>query len=217
MFDSPMFALLLAAAILILGWYAIGSLYNVFRARQALQWIQKGLPQIGDKATLRWVGSSWVELKLAKAKDPFRSAEILIMLEPRDLPIIWWFERTRGRRDLLIVRAQLRAAPRFDLKARGQKIPAESELKREGTAHWTAVQGGVANNMSADIRGQISPYTVNRLIVAASLDGVKLTRLSVQRTVPNLELQFLLPNFNQVAATRLFGSLPQLCEEILKM
>lgn len=217
MSDPTGFALLVLAVILFLGWFAVGTQYNVRLGNNALKWIQKGLPLVGDRATLRWLGSSVVELKIAKAKDPFRSAELLVVMEPRDVPMMWWWARTRGRRDLIILRGQLRAAPHFDLEARGRRGWAQTDLKGDGSPKWIAVQGGVANSMSADYRGEISPFSINRLIVSASLDGLTLTRLAIRRAVPNLEVHFLLPKFDQVSAQRVFNSLRELSEEVLRV
>ncbi len=71
--------------------------------------------------------------------------------------------------------------------------------------------------MNADIRGSISPYAVNRLIVQTTLEGMTLTRLVVHRSAPNLEVHYLLPQFEQVSPQRLFTSLHQLGEEILQV
>jgi hypothetical protein len=217
MFDSPAFSVFVLAVILFVGWYAVGTQYNVRLGHNALKWLQKGLPTIGEKAALRWLGSSVVELKIVKAKDPFRSAEVLVVMEPRDVPFMWWLGHARGRRDLLIFRAQLRAAPHFDLEARGPRAWATPDVQREHSPKWMAVQGGVANGLSADYRGDLSPYSINRLVVAASLDGVKLTRLAVRRAVPNLEVHFILPKFDQVNTQRVFSSLRQLSEEVLTL
>jgi hypothetical protein len=217
MSDSSGFALLVVAVVVFLGWYAIGTQYNVRLGNNALKWIQKGLPLIGERAALRWLGSSVVELKIAKAKDPFRSVELLVVMEPRDVPMMWWWARSRGRRDLIVLRGQLRAAPHFDLEARGPKVWAQADFRRDGSPKWIAVQGGVANSMSADYRGEISPFSINRLIVSASLDGVTLTRLAIRRAVPNLEVHFLLPKFDQVSSQRVFNSLRELSEEVLKV
>lgn len=217
MFDTPGTSILILAVIVFLGWYAVGTQYNVRRGNDALKWLQKGLPLIGERATLRWLGSSVVELKIAKAKDPFRSSEMLVVLEPRDVPVLWWWGRTRGRRDLMIIRGQLRAAPHFDLEARGRKVWGPSELKRDVSPKWIPIQGGVANEMSADYRGEISPFSINRLIVAASMDGVTLTRLAIRRAVPNLELHFVLPKFDEVTSQRVLSSVRDLAQEILNV
>ena len=135
-------------------------------------------------------------------------------MEPRDVPLMWWFSHTRGRRDLLIFRSQLNAAPHFELEAQAQKIWADTAFKHDVSGKWTPVQGGVANDMAAEFRGDISPFAINGLIVKATLDGLSLTRLAIHRGVPNLEVHFLLPKFEQTSAFRLFTSLQRLSEEI---
>jgi hypothetical protein len=111
----------------------------------------------------------------------------------------------------------LRAAPHFDLEARSHKRVVQVDADGSEMGKWLAVQGGIANDMRADFRGQISPYSINRLIVVASLDGSTLTRLAVRRAVPNLEVQYLLPNFDQVSSPRMLTSIRQLSEEVLKV
>ena len=122
MFESPGFSLFVVAAIVFVGWFAVSTQYNVRRGSAALKWLQEGLPLVGEHATARWLGSSVVELKIAEAKAPFRSAEVLVVLEPRDVPLMWWWAHARGRRDLLIFRSQLRGAPKFE-KELGAGLP----------------------------------------------------------------------------------------------
>ncbi len=216
MVESPGLAVFVLAVIIFVGWYAVGTQLNVRRGHEAMKWLQKGLPSVGERAALRWLGSSVVELKLAKAKDPDRSAEVLVVLEPRDVPLMWWWTHSKGRRDLLIFRAQLRSAPDFEVEARKMNTWGAPNLQK-ATPKWTAVQGGVASEMSADYRGNISPYSINPLIVAASQEGMTLTRLAVRRSPPNLEVQYLLPDLKLVPAQRVFNGLRHLSEEVLKL
>lgn len=214
MFDSLLISIGLVVALLLLCWYLIGMQYNIRRGRRALQWLEQGLPIIGEKAALNWSGVSHVEIEVPKAKEPYRSADVVIDLEPRELPLWWFWKRSMDRQDTLVFRAHLRAAPRFDLVAHSPLVLRAEHRKRSGTGQWTAVQGGIANAMSADIRGTISPYAVNRLIVQTTLEGMTMTRLIVHRSAPNLEVHFFLPQFDQVSSQRVFTSLHQLGEEI---
>lgn len=216
MFESPLLTLALVVLLLLLCWYLIGMQYNIRRGRRALRWLEQGLPVVGEKAALNWTGVSQAQIQVAKAKDPFRSAQVLIQMQSREIPL-WWFWRRAPEQDTLIFRAQLRAAPRFDLVSHSPHVLADEQLKRHGSGQWTAVQGGLANAMNADIRGSISPYAVNRLIVQTTLEGMTLTRLVVHRSAPNLEVHYLLPQFHQVSPQRLFTSLHQLGEEILQV
>ncbi len=217
MFDSPLFSIALGAALLLLCWYLVGMQYNIRRARRTLKWLEQGLPVIGEKAALNWAGVSQVQIQITKAKDPFRTAEVWIQMEPRELPFWWLWTRSRPIKDTLIFRSHLRTAPGFDLVSHSPHVPADEQLKHSGSGHWTAVQGGLANAMNADIRGNISPYAVNRLIVQTTLEGMTLTRLIVHRSAPNLEVHYLLPKLEQVSPQRLFTTLHQLGQDILQM
>jgi hypothetical protein len=110
-------SLLVLVVVLVVGWFAAGTQFNVRRGHKALAWLQPSLKLRGEKTTLRWLGSSVVEMKIATAHTPFRRADVLVVLEPRDVPFLWWSARLMGRRDLLIVRGELEHAPRFEFEA----------------------------------------------------------------------------------------------------
>src|SRR6266540_314028 len=97
-------------------WFAIGTQLNIRRGNAFLRWLHGGLPLIGRRTTMRWLGSSAVELVIAEPTTPFRAVTLILVLEPRDLPWLWALARTRGRRAVVIIRADLRSAPRADLE-----------------------------------------------------------------------------------------------------
>src|SRR5271157_2136785 len=114
--EALMTAAVLVVAVLIVGWFAAGSIANVRKGHAAMRWLQGGLPLLGERTTLRWLGTTSVVLAIAKAEPPFEQAALVIFLEPRDVPWLWALARGRGRRDTLIVRAQLRRAPVDDVE-----------------------------------------------------------------------------------------------------
>ncbi|TMD29164.1 MAG: hypothetical protein E6I94_07195 [Chloroflexi bacterium] len=109
-------ALAVAALVAVFLWFAVGTQLNVRRGNAILRWLQGGLPLIGRRTTMRWLGSSAVELVIAEPSAPFRTVTLVFVMEPRDLPWLWALTRTRGRRDLLIIRAELRRSPRAELE-----------------------------------------------------------------------------------------------------
>ena len=110
--------LFIVVVVLVVGWFALGTHSTSARAKTCCAGCSEGLPLIGEKTTLRWLGSSVVELKIQQAKPPFREAEVLVVLEPRDVALLWWIARLRGRRDLLIFRGTPAAsAPRLEIVA----------------------------------------------------------------------------------------------------
>jgi hypothetical protein len=100
------------AAVLVVAWFAAGTIINVRKGRAFMRWMQDGLPLIGPRATVRWLGSTVLELAIREAAAPFANATVLVVLAPRDLPWGWML----GRRDTLIVRGALRRAPDAELE-----------------------------------------------------------------------------------------------------
>src|SRR5581483_9629613 len=102
MLESPLFTLALLLFLFLLCWYLIGMQYNIRRGRRALKWLEQGLPIIGEKAALNWSGVSNVEIQVHKAKDPYRTADIVIDLKPRQVPLWWFWKRNAPPSDTLI-------------------------------------------------------------------------------------------------------------------
>src|SRR5205823_3675379 len=93
------------------GAFALGSSWNLKRGHDALRWLRSALPALGERTTMEWLGTSVVKLSIAKAHNPFRAIEILVVMEPRDVPPFWLHGHLNGRRDTLILRGQLRQPP----------------------------------------------------------------------------------------------------------
>jgi hypothetical protein len=102
-------------------WFAFGTSRNISRGNDLLRWLQGGLPLVGRKTTLRWFGSSAVQLEITEARTPFTAAQVNVVLEPRDLGWLWAWARRRGRRDFLILRGTLPEPPRFEAEAGGHR------------------------------------------------------------------------------------------------
>ena len=115
--DSPVvygvLVVVLAAFMLV---FAFGTQRNLTKGRRMMAWLQGGLPVLGRRTTVRWLGSSAVELKITEPTAPFRDAEVVFVLESRDLRWLWAASRARGSRDFLIVRVRLERAPHFEVE-----------------------------------------------------------------------------------------------------
>ena len=207
-------AIFILAVILVLGWFAIGTQWNVRKGDSVLKWLQDGLPVIGERTTMRWLGSSVLELKIEKGNKPFKSAETLIVFEPRDIVLLWGLARLRGRRDLFIFRSQLLSEPQFEIEAIEEGAWStggiEKNMKR---SHWR--QSEVATGTFPGRLSIYCPNGENTVLAAAFLDkasqmGKKLIRLSVRRDKQMLELQYPLSQANTISARELFSGIKQL-------
>jgi hypothetical protein len=209
--------LLIAAIIIVFGWFALGFVWNLRKGNAFLRWMQAGLPQLGERTTMRWLGTSAVELVIGKARSPFRQVTLLAVMEPRDTPWFWVLARFHRRRDMLIVRAQLFATPpyEFDLSA----PDAWDQTKPSGQPDmppW-AIEPLDDLNFGA-------PSTTRSLSRAIAIDALpvarrvhsRVWRLSARRGDPQLELHIPLPDMRRTKAQDFFTALRHLGEQLGK-
>ena len=198
---------------LVMGWFAAGVIWNIRRGNAVLRWMQGGLPRLGERTTLRWMGSSVVELGIARAKPPFRRVELLLVMAPRDVPWLWLLSFRRGRRDTLIVRGQLTTAPHleYDVIAPGS-WSARSALARATEARW--------GNEGLDDYRFVAPRAslpVSRKDAPALLEAARnihptIWRLAVRREFPQLELHVPLPDPKSRDARQFFEAVCSLAQ-----
>jgi len=206
---SPSLAIFIIVVVLVVGGFALGTHRNVRRGHDAMAWAQDGLPLMGEKTTLRWLGSSVVQLKIQNAKRPFREVEVLFVLEPRDIAPLWWLARARGRRDLFIFRSRMHRLPEFEFEAfepnawsvRGR----EARLRNQ---KWHPVPA--RNSLVA--YAPEAPRAADRLLDLAALSGSPLIRLSIQRHDPNFEVHWPLAELRKLPARTVFETLHKLGE-----
>ena len=81
--------LLIALLAVVMVWFTIGTQRNISRGNRLLRWLSDGLPALGPRTTLRWLGSSVAELRISHPRHPYREAVVMVVLEPRDLGALW--------------------------------------------------------------------------------------------------------------------------------
>lgn len=208
--------LLVAAVVFVMGWFAFGVIYNLRLGDRMLRWIQSGLPRVGERTKLRWLGTSVVELAIEKARAPFKKLDTLFVLSPRDVPWMWILASYQGRRDTLIFRAHLIRQPSL-------------EFDLADPISWT---GRMVLRQSTARGWQSKPYRNLQLLtppgkVAAVEDALRqfdapikrlaptLWRFSLRREVPNLEVHLAFPdrNTNAVQFIESLRNLAQLIDE----
>ena len=217
MAEEFLMPVVMTIAVAVLGSFALGTQWNIRKGDQVLRWLTEGLPLIGERTTYRWLGSSVLELKIAKANAPFRNAETLVVFEPRDILLLWWWSRLRGRRDLMIFRAQLTAAPGFELEIFDPTAwtthQSERDLKNK---QWTQFDLPANPTLRAYHSAKADLTVIPRLVnLATHLDGT-LARISVHRDLPNLEIHWRLPDLKTKSAHDPFVKLQQIAAEILR-
>jgi hypothetical protein len=193
-------SLLLVGLIVVLLWFALGTQRNIRKGNEILAWLQRGLPRLGRRTTLRWLGSSAVEMKITQASTPFESAEVLVVLEPRDLGWLWAWSRARGRRDFLILRGRLRAPPRFEIEVGDVTAWTGSDrLDRLDPEAWLEADWGV-EQLKVSHSGDADVVAVRAKWVELGDLCDSAWRLSVRREHPHVEIHVALPDTSRVEA-----------------
>ena len=202
-------------AVVVLGWFAWGTQTNVRAGDRVMKWLQGGLPMIGEKTALHWMGSSVMQLRIAKGKAPFRSAETLVVFEPRDVIFLWLLSRLQGRRDLMIFRGTLNSAPGFELEILDPKGWTTNQTKRDvQKKNWTPMEVTGHTSLRAFRSGDADVVTAKRVADLATRAGAKLVRLSIHRDLPNVEVHLLLPKIETDRAHDVFSTIREIGEEV---
>jgi hypothetical protein len=200
-------------AVAIVAWFAVGTIWNVRKGRELMRWMQGGLPVIGERTTVRWLGSTAVELVVNQGKAEFARVTVVIFLEPRDLP--WWpLSRLRGRRDTLIVRGMLRRAPSFELEALDPVSWSGRDALSRVPRDWSVRQATAPGDMVVHHETAAALAHADALLGIARRAGLVVRRLSVRRTEPNFQLHVSLPDLRQPARD-FFEAVRGLAERVL--
>jgi hypothetical protein len=159
-----------------------------------------GFRNSGKRTTLRWLGSTAIELKIVEPTDPFATAEVVIALEPRDLGWLQALARARGRRDLLIMRGRLRRAPRFELEAGAPRGWTGGEgLRRLDRAAWQQVEWGLSGVEVLHSR-DADPTVARAVWEDLSSEGLSVWRVAVRRDEPHVQIHVELPDVERASA-----------------
>ncbi len=207
--------LLIPAVVLIVGWFGVGIIYNLRHGEAILRWMQNGLPRVGQKTTLRWLGSSVAQLVIAKAKGPMRSLETLLVLAPRDVPWLWLLSSLQGRRDTLIFRAQLGIPPLMDLElVDPASWTGRSALKQAQAKGWVSQPYHDLQLLAAPGQLPLAQETLSRLDATARALSTQYRRFSLRRDSPHLEVHLAFPNPRQTDPAQFFDALISLARAI---
>jgi len=214
---SPItFSIITVLAIGVLLWFALGTQRNIAKGNRILRWLQSGLPLLGVRTTLRWLGSSAIELKITDPEPPFAEVETVIVLEPRDLGWLWAVAHARGRRDFLILRARLERPPRFEIEAGNARgWTGEDRLRRLDADAWRRAEWGLTGVRVAHSEDADPDAVRARWVQLAEASG-GVWRLSVRRDNPHVEVHLLVPDTARVEARTLFRDFKSLAEWVSK-
>ena len=203
--------LVAVAAVAVVASFAAGTIWNIHLGRELMRWMQGGLPILGQRTTVRWLGSTAVEMVIGDVKPPFAGATIVIFLEARDLPWMWALGRSRGRRDTLIVRGVLRQAPTLEFEALDPLSWSGRDALPRVPRDWPVHKAASPGRVVVHYAGAAALARADALLARAEPAGLVMSRLSVRRAEPNFQIHVRLPD-RRKAAREFFEAVHALAE-----
>ena len=187
------------AAVAVVAWFAAGTIWNVRTGRKLMHWMQGGLPLLGERTTVRWLGSTAVEMTIPHGTAPFAGVTLVIFLEPRDLPWMWAIGRAQRRRDTLIIRGVLRQAPKVEFEALDAASWSGREALPRVPKDWPVCETGELGGAVVHHASVAALKQADALLQLAQRAGLTVKRLSVRRSEPHFQLHVPAPDPRQSA------------------
>ena len=209
--------IVIIAAVIIMGWFAFGVVYNLRRGDALLKWMQNGLPKIGQRTTFRWLGTSVAELIIAHAKKPFRRLETVLVLKPRDVFWMTIIAHLQGRDDIVIFRAHLSTAPPVDLELVDPKTwSGRSALQQVVERRWESKAYQDMQLLAPKGLLDLAATVLDKLAIPMQKLSPRYVRFSLRRDAsqPNMELHMPFPGYRTLDATQYFDALRELAHAI---
>ena len=203
----------IAFCILLTIWYIVGWQVNRRRGRRLLEWVLQGLRAFGGQITVNRLGTSGFQVNVRKAQPPFKRIETTILLESREILLLWIFNLLRGDTDYLVFKGTLRASPRGEVEVVKKKGRlARRVLKDLHEKAWIRQEtaGGLVMACRGT-RGQQQADAISHLVEDLS---PRLLRLSLSKKAPHLLVSLSLAGLDEQSALLLLSSLQDLAQTV---
>jgi len=186
--------------ILLAGGYLAGTWLNRQHSKAHGAWLQAGLKALGGKPTWKWVGtmSSGAQVAIPDAAKPFRQVQITYLLLTRELLPLWGVELLRGKGDMLVIRADLRAKPEREFEVLPLQGALRRKLDRSSPMPWDWHAGPAGLGIAT--QGPDSQPLVDAVMAFLDRYGEHVQRLSLRQRAPHLILFARLTGLKQAPA-----------------
>jgi hypothetical protein len=202
----------IAFCALLVVWYIVGWQMNRRRGERLLEWIIQGLRAFGDQITVSRLGTSGFQVEAGKAQTPFKRIEATILLQPREILLLWIFNLLRGRADHLVFKATLRAWPRGEVEVMKMGRLSRGVLEELGEEAWTRQEA--ADGLVIACRGEKGQQQVDAISHLVENLSARLLRLSLSKKAPHLLVSLSLAELDEQSALLIFSSLQELAQTV---
>ncbi|MFQ5885736.1 MAG: hypothetical protein ACE5II_00725 [Anaerolineae bacterium] len=197
--------IVIVLSVLLVLWYPFGRRMNRRRGQKALRWVREGVRAYEGQASVNWIGASAFRIDVQGALGPFKRVGMMVLLEAREVLLLWIFNRLRGQGDMLVIKGDLRLKPKTDLELTRRGWRARRAMKALEKEGWTidSLNGMfIACKRDAEIASRLT----------SALSVLQLVRLSLRRRSPHLVANFHLSGLEGMTAESLFHLLEKVME-----
>ena len=200
--------IVIGLSVVLIIWYVIVGYLNRKMGILIYRWLREGLETLGVVSDMRWIGSasSGGQLHLKSTNPPFKNMEVTFLLASREILPLWLFNLHRGKRDELILKANLRQPPNLEIEA-------AREGDREFSMLLALEQKPIFSQLPAPegyqlaYRGQKKPGKIEYLEEFLRTSGGMVRKVSLQRKRTHLVLLVSLVELTDQPAGDFFTSL----------
>ncbi len=182
------FPLFLAFTFAFAAWFGVGSYINRQRIGKVANWVRDGVRPFAGRATIRTIGTNAFTISVEDSKPPFRELHVTVLLESREMPFVWLWNRIRKHADLIYFRADLHKTPYRSLEIYLDTSVLAPDSRRAIRDRGIPAQPLEGTNLMCGIAGREAEELAGRLLSLLSQDVAYLERLSVSRMSPHLAL-----------------------------
>jgi hypothetical protein len=210
--DSVGVPIALGLGVLLVGWYWAGNELMRRRAHRLALWGKRVIDPLGGTQRIRWLGGQAFRLEVDGPQAPFRWLIVTGLVEAWDVPMVWAWNRLRGRRDMVLIQAGLRHQPLhgFELYRPGSLLAGDARLfaRQESWAESTLGNFGLAAAGEPPLR------LAADLLDMLDAERWRLVRLAVRRPEPHFTLALNVPDPNALDAAAVCRLAIRLAERI---
>ena len=181
-------AIILGLTVSLIALYALGSIWNRRIQRSFWRELRTVLKRYSRRVSFKSLGSSGFKAAFRPSSGPLKKVEISLVLLAREMPLYLLAAYATGRRDMMIVKANLAERPDFQLEVFGKGARLEREITvKEGLFKPVKVGGlGRYVNVLSDKPGKASELLSGEVLECLTALRGCLERFSVSRREPHV-------------------------------
>jgi len=184
--------------VFVLGWYFAGNELMRRRGKRLALWCKKAADPMGGRLAIRWLTHGSFQIEIPDPRPPFGFSSLTGLVESLDVPIIWLWNRSRGRRDMILLQLTLNQQPIWGLELyRPGSILAGDARQRARQDRWQEQDFDGFRLASAG--GSAPRELAGRLMAVFGAEREQVVRIAIRRQGTHVSLALNVPDLKRLA------------------